>query len=116
MITVEQKDTDKYFLTEEGEMIADKGSHEARVFNAIPSQGLLISELQGLLGTAAAFGQGKAFKNKWIKKDRNTLFRAVESIKDQTQSDLLTIKQTGSLSDQNALKDLKKRQLIDKTY
>ena len=59
-------------------------------------------------------GQGKAFKNKWIKKDGDRLVRLTETIADQTQADLQVIRDTASHSDAEVLKDLKKRKLCDK--
>jgi hypothetical protein len=43
--TIERED---WFLTEEGQEIASVGSHEVKVFNAIPAgtEGLLIADLQ----------------------------------------------------------------------
>lgn len=65
------------------------------------------------MGEFAQVGQGKAFKMKWIKKEGERLVRLVESVKDETREHLQNVSQ-GILADQNALKDLKKRQLIDK--
>ncbi|KAL0089429.1 tRNA synthetases class II core domain (F)-domain-containing protein [Phycomyces blakesleeanus] len=103
-------------LTEEGEQVAKDGSHEARVFAAVPSgeQGIPIAELQARLGEAAKIGQGKAFKNKWISKKGANLVRLVDSIVDQTQKDLLEIKNTSTHKDAKLLAELKKRKLTDK--
>jgi hypothetical protein len=69
------------------------------------------------VGTESAkIGQGKAFKNKWIKKDGEKLLKEAETVVDQTQQDLLVIRNTGSHSDAETLKDLKKRKLIDRQY
>ncbi|KAG1175617.1 hypothetical protein G6F70_003957 [Rhizopus microsporus] len=105
-----------WFLTEEGQQLAKEGSHEARVFEAIPpgEEGLPIAELQAKFGPAAKAGQGKAFKNKWITKKGNNLVRAVDSIVDQTQKELQEIQSTGTLGNDKALAELKKRTLIDK--
>lgn len=46
MIEYTANDVDKYILTKEGTEILQNGSHEVRVFNAIPATGgLLISDL-----------------------------------------------------------------------
>ncbi len=116
MIKVTQTDREYYELSPEGKLMADTGSHEAKVFNAIPPAGLLISELAARVGDAAAFGQAKAFKNKWIKKEGATLVRLVEAIVDQTQLDLKQIEQHGTLDNEAAMKDLKKRQLVVKKW
>lgn len=111
--------TEKWVLTEEGKSIAETGSHEARVYNAVPPEGISISELnvlaihQKLVGASAKFGQGAAFKAKWIAKtSEGNLIKNVESIVDQAQLDLRIIEKTGTHSDAQLLKTLKKRQLI----
>lgn len=75
----------------EGTAIAEHGSHEARVFEAIANSmnGLTINELQvpnhisclfqyelqGIVGVGVAkYGQGKAFSNKWIGQDEKKKF------------------------------------------
>ncbi|KAL7320905.1 Phenylalanyl-tRNA synthetase, beta subunit, cytoplasmic [Mucor circinelloides] len=103
-------------LTEEGKQVAKDGSHEARVFGAIPAgdEGLPIAELQSKFGASAKAGQGKAFKNKWISKKGTNLIRLVDSIVDETQKELKEIEATGTLENQKTLAELKKRTLIDK--
>lgn len=67
-------------MTQEGSSLADTGSHEVKVFNAIPvgAEGIAIAELTNIVGAEIAkIGQGKAFKNKWIKKDGDKLVRQV---------------------------------------
>ena len=48
MIKYDTIEDEIWVLTEEGNEIADKGSHEAKVFEAIPAgkEGISISELQ----------------------------------------------------------------------
>ena len=48
MIEYDTIEDEIWVLTEEGNEIADKGSHEAKVFEAIPvgEEGISISELQ----------------------------------------------------------------------
>lgn len=45
MIEAEQRTSKTWELTPEGQEIIHEGSHEVRVFNSIPSEGLLQSEL-----------------------------------------------------------------------
>lgn len=45
MIDAEQRSSKHWELTGEGCEIAEQGSHEARVFNAIPDQGMPQSQL-----------------------------------------------------------------------
>jgi phenylalanyl-tRNA synthetase alpha chain len=100
---------EKWILTEEGIEISEMGSHEAQLFNAI-KDGVLINEISSL--SCFKFGQGPAFKAKWIKKEDGKLVKLVDSIVDQTRNDLIVIKQTGSHPDGQLLKILKKRNLI----
>ncbi|KAI9225869.1 MAG: tRNA synthetases class II core domain (F)-domain-containing protein [Piptocephalis tieghemiana] len=105
-----------WILSKEGQEIADTGSHEAKVFHAIPAgpEGLEMADLTAKLGAAAKIGQGKAFKNKWIKKDGSRLIRLIDSIQDQAQEDLREIARTGHHSKPDVLKDLKRRKLCDR--
>lgn len=45
MIEAEQRTSKKWELTPEGKEIVKEGSHEVRVFNSIPPEGLVQSEL-----------------------------------------------------------------------
>ncbi|CAG8543974.1 15932_t:CDS:10 [Funneliformis caledonium] len=116
MVRYETIEDEIWVLTDEGNEIANKGSHEAKVFEAIPAgeEGIVISELQKLLGDTTKIGQGQAFKNKWITKNGNNLIRAVDSIVDQTRIDLETIRSTGKHLNPKVLAELKKRKLCDK--
>ena len=78
MVSYETIETEHWILTEEGSKVAATGSHESKVFAAIPKGGsLAISELHKQLGTIGKLGLGKAFQNKWIKKDGNDIVRTV---------------------------------------
>ncbi|CAG8563043.1 2560_t:CDS:10, partial [Ambispora leptoticha] len=101
MVKYDTIEGELWTLTAEGTEIADTGSHEAKVFEAIPAE-------------AAKIGQGKAFKNKWITKNENNLLRAVDSIIDQTRIDLEKIRSNGTHPDPKVLNELKKRKLCDK--
>ena len=68
------------------------------------------------MGKAASIGQGKAFKNGWIKKNGSNLVRVVDSIVDQTKNDLQEVKKSSTHSNAKTLADLKKRKLVDKQY
>lgn len=75
MIAYEQMERDEAVLEPEGEQIAEHGSHEARVFEALRQavDGLSIAELEKAIGdkTVTKLGQGKAFKEKWIAKGKD---------------------------------------------
>ncbi|KAI8835197.1 tRNA synthetases class II core domain (F)-domain-containing protein [Chytriomyces cf. hyalinus JEL632] len=108
-------EVEHWVLTEEGAGIADEGSPEVKVFNAIPEgdEGISIPALQKIVGDSYKFGQGAAFKNKWIKKSAAGLARAVNSVSDNTQKDLLSIRNGNVLADK-VMADYKKRKLVDK--
>ncbi|KAJ3142560.1 hypothetical protein HK100_001384 [Physocladia obscura] len=104
-----------WVLTDEGAQIADNGSPEIMVFNAIPTgdDSISIPALQKLVGDSYKFGQGAAFKNKWIKKSSAGLARNVDSVIDSTQADLLAIR-SGTVLTDKIMTDYKKRKLIDR--
>ena len=74
MITYETIDREEAILEPEAEGIAENGSHEARVFEALKQavDGLTIAELDATVGdkNVVKVGQGKAFKSKWIAKGK----------------------------------------------
>lgn len=114
---LEAKQVDRIELipTEEGATFVQHGSPEARVYRAIKEKGeVKIKDLPGLVGDAnvAKFGQGSAFKNKWIKKDGDSLIPLVDSIQDVTGNQLKEITETKTLADAKAVADLKKRKLV----
>ena len=80
MVTYETLEREETELTEEAEGIVKDGSHEAKVYDAVCKSldGLKISELAKVVGaTSAKVGQGKAFKEGWIKKDGDRLIKGV---------------------------------------
>lgn len=81
MVTYEQIERNDAFLEPEAEVIVSHGSHEARVFEAVHKalDGLSIQDLETQIGdkTVTKLGQGKAFREKWIKKDDNKLVALV---------------------------------------
>ncbi|RKP23750.1 tRNA synthetases class II core domain (F)-domain-containing protein [Syncephalis pseudoplumigaleata] len=116
IVSYEPIDREVWLLTEEGREVAENGSHEAKVFHAVPQgdAGMPIAELQKLLGPIAKVGQGQAFKNKWIGKRDGNLVRLVDSIDDTTRTDLCTIRDTASHPDAALLQQLRRRKLCDK--
>ncbi|THH02417.1 hypothetical protein EW026_g415 [Hermanssonia centrifuga] len=107
-----------HVLTAEGSSIAMNGSHEARVWSALPTKEqrppLTPKELERKIGSEVAkIGQGRAFKNKWIVKEGDGLVRLTESIDDSTQKDMREVDSTGTLkAGEKALAELRKRKLI----
>ncbi|KAL8992144.1 MAG: hypothetical protein Q9169_007334 [Polycauliona sp. 2 TL-2023] len=115
MILRTQIDREEANLTSEGEGIAAQGSHEAKVFEAVRQavDGLKIADLPGIVGKETAkVGQGKAFKEGWIKKDKDLFKAATDRIHDASQEQLQTIQQTKTHPDSKVLIDLRKRKLI----
>ncbi|KAI8632410.1 phenylalanyl-tRNA synthetase alpha chain [Xylariaceae sp. FL1651] len=117
MVAYKQIDQEISALEPEGELIAQNGSHEARVFEAVQQamEGLTIAELEKSIGdkSVAKLGQGKAFKEKWISKGKDgKLVASVDSIKDITREQLQTIKTTHGYPDPKVLAELKKRKLV----
>lgn len=114
MIKYEPIERELWSLTEEGQEIAQNGSHEAKVFNLIPEGdlGIAIEEITKKLGELGKIGQANAFKRKWIgKKDKN-LVRTVDSIVDETAGLLREVQEKHGLGDASVLADLKKRKLV----
>ncbi|KAL3901085.1 MAG: hypothetical protein SGCHY_000872 [Lobulomycetales sp.] len=115
ILSFTQIDRESWILSAEGKQLAASGSHEALYFNAVPEDGIELKLLQEKVGASFAFGQGKAFKNKWVKKDGTRIVRNTDSIVDQTKLDLEKIARDGlQLADAAAFKDLVKRKLVEK--
>ncbi|KAI1434594.1 phenylalanyl-tRNA synthetase alpha chain [Xylaria sp. CBS 124048] len=117
MVSYEPIEQETPVLEPEGELIAEHGSHEARVFEAVREalEGLAIADLEKAIGdkTVTKLGQGKAFKEKWISKGKDgKLVASVESIQDVTREQLKTIQTTGTCPDAKVLSELKKRKLV----
>ena len=98
-------------LTNEGMDVKSNGSAEVQVFNAIPAEGIEVAELNKLLGETAKIGVGVCMKNKWIKKDGSRLVKVVSTVKDETV-DLLEKVSQGQPANEEELKNLKKRKLV----
>ena len=83
MVEYEQIEREEALLEPEAEEIVRYGSHEARVFDAVHKAmaGLSIADLQSEIGdkNVVKVGQGKAFKEKWIKKDGDKLIALVSA-------------------------------------
>ncbi|EIW82318.1 hypothetical protein CONPUDRAFT_136833 [Coniophora puteana RWD-64-598 SS2] len=118
MITYETHETLSHALTEEGAQLSLTGSHEARVWAALPERGagepVAPQQLKTLVGDETAkVGQGRAFKAGWIAKEGGGLVKAVSEIKDTTQLELRDVDSTGTLeAGEKSLADLRKRKLI----
>lgn len=82
MVNYTTQEVQSHVLTPEGEQIAEQGSHEARVWAAVPDNDsgtvLPINDLKNKVGDESAkVGQGRAFKNGWVGKQGNGLVKLV---------------------------------------
>ncbi|XP_063048250.1 phenylalanine--tRNA ligase alpha subunit isoform X2 [Engraulis encrasicolus] len=116
LISAEQRSSKHWELTGEGQETVEQGSHEARVFKAIPDDGLPQSELMKL--PSGKVGFSKAMSNKWIRVDKAheggpRIFRMVETIEDSVQEKLVQIqKGIADEVDEKEKNELKKRKLL----
>lgn len=83
MVKYETIEREEAILEPEGQQIAEHGSHEARVFEALRQAvgGMTVQDLEKTIGdkTVTKVGQGKAFKEKWVKKSDDGKLVAVVS-------------------------------------
>lgn len=82
MVTFKQINLEQHVLTAEGAQIAQSGSHEFRVWAALPppgsDAGLTAHQIADKVGKdVAKVGQGKAMKNKWVAKKGDGFLQAV---------------------------------------
>ncbi|KAI9857593.1 MAG: Phenylalanyl-tRNA synthetase, beta subunit, cytoplasmic [Trichoglossum hirsutum] len=115
MVSYQTLEREEAVLTEEGKAIAEGGSHEAKVFEAVRKavEGLKIGDLPGLVGKESAkVGAGKAFKEGWIKKEKDLLVANTDSITDVTREQLRTIHEKRTHPDVKTIADLRKRKLV----
>nr|XP_025042866.1 phenylalanine--tRNA ligase alpha subunit [Pelodiscus sinensis] len=116
VIQAEQRSSKRWELTPEGKEIAQEGSHEARVFDSIPAEGLLQSELMKL--PSGKVGFSKAMSNKWVRLEKNAdggprIFRAVENVQDLVREKLQLVQQGEAESlEEKDRNELKKRKLL----
>ncbi|KAI5953341.1 FRS2 [Candida jiufengensis] len=119
MIQFDKIETDHWILTKEAEDYLKAGATpEIQAVDEVLKAlgGLTIGELKNKLGAIGAIGQGKAFKNKWLKKDGDKLIAEVKELpKDDVLIDLKEIQSKGNLSDKSTVTELKKRKLINLT-
>ncbi|KAG8512711.1 Phenylalanine--tRNA ligase alpha subunit [Galemys pyrenaicus] len=124
IIEAELRSTKRWELTVEGQEIAQEGSHEARVFRSVPSEGLAQNALMQL--PSGKVGFSKAMSNKWIRVDKSTpdgprVFRVVDSVEDEVQRRLQLVQggQAEKLGEKEK-SELRKRKLLTevtlKTY
>ena len=118
MVAYTTQESVYHVLTPEGVQLCEQGSHEARVWAAVPAKGsgapvVGVKELKATLGDESAkVGQGRAFKNGWVGKEGEGLVKLVDKIQDVTQEELKELESTGTLkAGEKTLADLRKRKL-----
>lgn len=85
MIQYETHELSSHVPTSEGAQILKDGSHEARVWSALPLKGqgppVTPARLKSQVGDETAkVGQGRAFKSGWIGKEGDGLVKLVRTI------------------------------------
>lgn len=115
MVTYKTIERDEWVLTKEGEDTVENGSHEYRLLNEVINsmEGLKIADVGKKLGKVGQLGQGKAFKNGWIKKDGDVLKLNDKYNKESLPEDevAMQLKDINKITDKKLLADLKKRKL-----
>jgi len=108
----------RWALSSEGQQVKEEGSHEARVYNNVPGEGVEQSELLKRVGGLAKVGLGKALSAGWLELDKSggvpRVRRKVDHVTD-TVKDHMALIQDG-LADQVPDKvktDYKKRKLVE---
>ena len=117
VIKIESYVIKKWQLTNEGEQIAKNGSHEAVVYNHVPSDGILQPELMKAAGPVGKIGFSKAMSAGWIMIDKSggkpLVKRKVDSITDNVKEHMSLVSE-GKIDqiETKAKDDYKKRKLL----
>ena len=93
-------------------MIAEEGSHEYKVWDAVRKAGRLSLKDPVLSSPSAKLGQGNAFKLKWVKKDGDALVSLTDSAKDTTREQLQYAHDHKTFEDAKVQKEYLKRKLV----
>lgn len=118
VISTEMFQCKKWNLSSEGEEVLREGSHEARLFNLVPPEGIEQPALMNLCGPWAKFGFSKAMSAGWIKIDKSKgaprVLRKVDSITDNIVTNLSLIKEgKGDVVDDQLKTEYRKRKLLE---
>ncbi|XP_048000082.1 phenylalanine--tRNA ligase alpha subunit [Leguminivora glycinivorella] len=115
MVISEAAKSTKWELTEEGKLVADKGSHEAVLYKSVPENGISQAELMKTSPNAKV-GFSKAMSSGWIVIDKSggapIVKRKVDSITDIVQDHLNEVKKGLDTLPDNVRNDYKKRKLL----
>ncbi|KAJ0178008.1 hypothetical protein K1T71_006881 [Dendrolimus kikuchii] len=115
MVISEPVKSIKWELTGEGQLVADKGSHEVVLYNNVPAEGIAQAEIMKIVPNAKV-GFSKAMSAGWIYIDKSggtpLVKKKVNMISDTVQEHLIEItKGIDNLAD-NVRNDYKKRKLL----
>lgn len=94
-----------YKLTEEGESILKNGSYEFNLYNSIGDNGMELLEVDKY-----NLGKVNAFKNKWIKKVGDKVYKSADNVEDNVKNMLNNV--TNKIYQKEEISLLKKRKLI----
>ncbi|XP_042888257.1 phenylalanine--tRNA ligase alpha subunit-like [Penaeus japonicus] len=112
VVSVKQTTQKTWECTEEGASLVANGSHEARLFNSLTSEGCPIADIKANFPNAN-IALGAAMKNKWVKKEGEKIVPVVTSINDEVQIHLQAIMSGSADNVPDKVKvDYKKRKLI----
>ncbi|XP_063370823.1 phenylalanine--tRNA ligase alpha subunit [Cydia amplana] len=115
MVISEAAKSTKWELTEEGKLVADKGSHEAVLYKSVPENGIPQAELMKTSPNAKV-GFSKAMSSGWILIDKSEgapiVKRKVAAITDIVQDHLNEVKKGLDTLPDNVRNDYKKRKLL----
>ncbi|KAJ8306504.1 hypothetical protein KUTeg_017049 [Tegillarca granosa] len=117
VLKVEQRQSKHLELTDEGRDVVANGSHEARVYNFIPAEGVAQSKIMQAVPNAK-IGFSKAMQAGWITMDKKAeggplVQRKASSIEDEVQKNLKLIESMKADEVKDAQKaEYKKRKLI----
>ncbi|XP_072949849.1 phenylalanine--tRNA ligase alpha subunit [Epargyreus clarus] len=115
MVVSEPVKSIKWDLSDEGKLVAEKGSHEAVLYRSIPDEGISQAEVMKTVPNAKV-GFSKAMSAGWIIIDKSggapLVKRKVDSITDTVQDHLNEIKKGIDNLPDNVRNEYKKRKLL----
>jgi len=114
MVQAEDVETSGWALTAEGDDFVANGTAEARVYQAVPADGVPLAELKASLGKLADVGLAKAMQAKWLQMQKGEtpmVLRKVDAIEDIVRDQLQKVA-GGAALDKKAMDLLKKRKLV----
>ncbi|EDV92348.1 phenylalanine--tRNA ligase alpha subunit [Drosophila grimshawi] len=106
-------------LTDEGQSVVEKGSHEATVYGLVPAEGIPQAVLMVNGGPNAKVGFSKAMSHGWILVDKSVqpplIKRKVDQIVDTVREQLVLVASGKSQLSAKDVADFKKRKLLQET-